>query len=313
MLVSGLDISKNGVDCMVEGMNEVVSFSNTPTGYRKVAKLFKKQGVGLAVLESTGGYERGVYRYLWASEIPTALVNPRQTRAFAYSLGRRAKSDYLDAELLMEYGRKVQPMANEPISETVSTLRVLLTRRQQLNKMLIAEKNHTKSPTASTATRKSVRVVTPMLKKEMKSIDEQIGSVIESNSELNEKAQKLSKQTGVGPVLLCTLLADMPELGKLERNQASALVGVAPFDKDSGTQHGRRSIAGGRVRVRCALYMATLAAIRHNPILKEFYQRLLSRGKPRKVAIVACMRKFIIYLNAVLKKDPEQHFIVDKG
>ena len=148
-----------------------------------------------------------------------------------------------------------------------------------------------------------------VLRKEIASLDESINGIICNDPELHSKAEKLRQLTGVGPVLMSTLLADMPELGTLERNQASALAGVAPFDNDSDNIKGKRSIAGGRVRVRCALYMATLAAVRHNPVLKEFYQRLVSRGKPRKVAIVACMRKFIIYINFVLKENPQQHFM----
>lgn len=309
MTMCGLDISKNGIDCKIEGLEGVRSFTNKATGFKKLLKLLEKRGVTSVILESTGGYERAIFRYLWASNIPVSLVNPRQTRAFGYSLGRRAKSDYLDAELLMLYGKKMQPQPTEPIGEDILELRELLTRRQQLKKMLIAEKNHGKAPNISITTRKGIRALIVTIQKQVKQVDLQLEKVIDSNNELSTKSKKLSAQTGVGPVLLCTLLADMPELGKLERNQASALAGVAPYDRDSGTMKGKRSIAGGRVRVRCALYMATLAAIRHNPVLKQFYLRLVSRGKPRKVAIVACMRKFIIYLNGVLKQDPSQHFI----
>jgi len=277
MIVCGLDISKDTIECKIDGMSDVRSFSNSITGYKRLVNLFGKADIGLVVLESTGGYERGVYRYLWASQIPTSIVNPRQTRAFAYSLGRRAKNDHLDAEILMEYGKKVQPVPTEPISEAVTELRELLSRRHQLNRMLVAEKNHAKAPNTSLATRRSIRAVTKVIQQQIKQIGLQMEEIINSNNELSAKSDKLSALTGVGPVLLCTLLADMPELGTLERNQASALAGVAPYDKDSGNFHGKRAIAGGRVRVRCALYMATLTAIRHNPVLKQFYQRLVTR------------------------------------
>jgi transposase len=215
----------------------------------------------------------------------------------------------IDAEVLLDYGMKVTPEPTLPLAENVKALRELLTRRSQLNKMLVAEKNHAVSPLASAITRRSAKVVLTALRGQIKALDTAISELIASDESLNQRAQKLHSLTGVGPVLMSTLLADMPELGKLERNQASALAGVAPYDRDSGAFRGKRSIAGGRVRVRCALYMATLAAVRHNPVLKEFYQRLVARGKPSKVALVACMRKFIIYINAVLKEDPSQHFI----
>jgi transposase len=213
----------------------------------------------------------------------------------------------------MEYAKKMNPKPTEPLSDAVTELREFLTRRSQLNKMIVAEKNHAKSPTVTNATKKSVKIMLKALRTEILSIDQQITKIIDSHDELSSKAKILSEQTSVGPVLLCTLLSDMPELGKLERNQASALVGVAPYDQDSGSFKGKRSISGGRVRLRCALYMATLSAIRYNPIIKEFYQRLVSNGKPRKVAIVASMRKFIIFLNALLKQNPQHHLLANSA
>ena len=307
--VAGIDVSKESLDICIEGVEKVRRFRNSVSGYSKIVELLGRNQVTMVTLEATGGYEKAVFRYIWASQIKVALINPRQSRAFAYSLGRRAKSDLLDAELLMQYGKKVQPEPTEPLSGQVAKLRELLTRREQIMKMVVAEKNHAKSAEVSDFTRKSVRVLMKSLRLQIKSVDTLIKEVIESDPELKTKSEKLQELTGVGPVLMSTLLADMPELGKLERNQASALVGVAPYDRDSGNTKGKRSIAGGRVRVRCALYMATLAAIRHNPVLKTFYQRLLANGKPRKVAIVACMRKFIIYINLVLKHNPNQHFM----
>lgn len=313
MNYAGIDVSKAQLDCKIDGLEKVIRLSNSRSGFRRLVKVLRKSEVRTVVLEATGGYERGVYTFLWASGIPVALLNPRQTNAFARSLGRRAKSDSLDAEILLEFAKRNQPVPNKPLSDDVFILRKLLTRRQQLMKMLVAEKNHAKAPGTSPEVRKSIRAVIRTLQNQRKSIDAAIEEVIHSNQELSEKSRLLSQQTGVGPVLITTLLADMPELGKLERNQASALVGVAPYDRDSGTFKGKRAIAGGRVRVRNTLYMATLAAIRHNPVLKEFYKRLVSRGKPRKVAIVACMRKFIVYLNGVLKEHPEQHFMAANG
>lgn len=307
--VAGLDVSKDKLDCFIGGAKLFLKVKNKLQGFLKLERELQKHEVKLVVLEATGGYELEVFNFLWAAGIPAARINPRQIRSYANSLGRRAKNDMLDAEVLMEYADKVQPEAKKPSSAEVQQLQQLLGRRQQLTKMLVAEKNHAKAPTMTTDIRLSIRTVSRVLQSQIKILNQEIETVIATSCELSSKAQILRKETGVGPVLLGTLLAEMPELGKLERNQAAALLGVAPFDRDSGTLKGRRSIAGGRVNVRCALYMATLAAIRHNPVLKEFYRRLLSRGKHRKVAIVACMRKFIIHLNSLLRKNPEQHFI----
>jgi transposase len=309
MKYAGIDVSKDRLDCIAEGVEGVRSCSNSVKGFKKLVKWLEKHCITHAILEATGGYERQVFCFLWASQIQVSLINPRQSRAFARSLGRRAKNDLLDAEILMAYGAKLQPVVTEPYSDAVFELRQLVTRRNQLMKMLVAEKNHAKAPSATKATLSSARALTKALNQQIKIINEAMENAIESCDELSAKASKLSELTGVGPVLMSTLLSDMPELGKLEKNQASALAGVAPYDRDSGTQKGKRSIAGGRVRVRCALYMATLSAIRYNPILKANYQRLVSRGKPRKVAIVACMRKFIIHINSVLKQNPEHHFM----
>lgn len=309
MHVMGVDVSKSKLDCKISSLGKVYGVSNGSKGFARLHGLAKRHKVGLVVLESTGGYERAVFRYLWSKGVQVALINPRQSNAFARSLGKRAKNDLIDAEILMLYGERMKPVPNEPISEEVATLRELITRRNQLIKMLTAEKNHRKSPGISAITLNSVCTLIKSLNTQVSGIDKEIRKVIDSNLALSEKASKLSAQTGVGPVLIATLLADLPELGKLRKNQASALVGVAPYDKESGNMKGKRSIAGGRVRVRCALYMATLSAIRYNPVIKECYQRLVQKGKPRKVAIVACMRKFIIYLNSVLKEDPTQHFM----
>jgi transposase len=309
----GIDISKDRLDCKIEKVEKTRGFPNCASGYKTLVKWLEKHQVNHAILEATGGYERKAFSFLWACGIKVSLINPRQSRAFARSPGRRAKNDLLDAEILMAYGVKLSPIPTEPHSDAVFELRKLLTRRNQLMKMLVAEKNHAKAPTTSKITLKSARALIKTINQQIKTINAAIEATIDSCDELSSKAQKLTKLTGVGPVLMCTLLADMPELGTLERNQASALAGVAPYDRDSGKQKGKRSIAGGRVRVRCALYMATLAAIRHNPILKQNYQRLVSRGKPRKVAIVACMRKFIIHINTVLKENPNQNFLAQNG
>ena len=256
MCVMGIDVSKSKLDSKISNLEKTYIFSNSSKGFAKLFILAKKHNVDLVVVESTGGYERSVFRYLWKKGVKVALINPRQSNAFARSLGQRAKNDLIDAEVLMLYGERMKPQPNEPISDEVSALRELLTRRNQLNKMLIAEKNHRKAPGVSPTTLKSIRVLIRSLNAQICSIDQDIHRIIDSNQTLSDKANTLSAQTGVGPVLIATLLADLPELGSLKKNQASALVGVAPYDRDSGTYKGKRSISGGRVRVRCALYTA---------------------------------------------------------
>jgi transposase len=308
-IVCGIDVSKDTLECVVGGVLQIEKFSNSSKGFSKLTRWLKRHGVNLVILEATGGYERQVFLFLWASGLACSLVNPRLTKEFARSLGRRAKNDSLDADMLKEYGLRMNPEPTPPLAEVVLELRELISRRSHLIKIMVSEKNRAKAPTTIKYTLNSAQSLIKVLRKDIAEIDKVISNLIVGDAELRAKAEKLKELTGVGPVLMTTLLADMPELGKLERNQASALVGVAPYDNDSGNMKGKRSIAGGRVRVRCALYMATLSAVRHNPILRQFYQRLVSRGKPKKVALVACMRKFIIFINFVLKENPQQHFM----
>jgi len=275
----------------------------------RLLRRLQKGGVTLVVLESTGGYERLLCRFLWASEMLVAVMNPRRVRSFAESIGRKAKSDPIDARLLMEYGERNNPQPTPPVPAVIEELRGYLTRRDQLNTMLVMEKNHASSPNVTPELRKKIRGLIVIIRNQIKEIDCLMGKTIESEPAIHSKAQKLREQTGVGPVLMTSLIADVPELGRVRRNVASALVGVAPFNRDSGAFRGRRTISGGRTRPRKALYMATLAAIRHDPHLKEFYLRLRSAGKPKKVAIVACMRKFLVHLNSILRQDPAQHFM----
>lgn len=308
-IISGVDVSKERLEYTYSGAGEVWRYANKASGCLKLVKQLKKAKVELVVLEATGGYEQSLCKVLWAEGMAVAVVNPRWIRSFAQGLGRRAKSDSIDSQVIMEYGERNNPKTTEPIPEVIQRLRGYLTRRQQLTEMLVMEKNHVSAPEVSAEMRRSIRKLITSMRAQIKEVDILIGKAIESSPEIRQKASKLREQTGVGPVLMTTLIADVPELGKVRRNVASALVGVAPYDDDSGNYAGKRHIAGGRVRARNTLYMATLSAIRHDEHLKSYYKRLLARGKPRKVAIVACMRKFIIFLNATLRKEPSQHYM----
>lgn len=309
MIVAGIDVSKESLDCFCSGGREIRRFRNNGQGRLKLLTYLQRNKVTLVVLEATGGYEEAFCRLIWGAEMPVAKVNPRWVRAFAQSQGKRAKNDHIDARNLMEYGERNNPATTPPVPEVIQELRGYLTRRKQLNDMLVMEKNHMAAPEVSPIMKKSVQKLLLVIKQEIKELDHRISQAIDGSPEIKSKAEKLRAQTGVGPVLMTTLIADVPELGRVPRNVASALLGVAPFDDDSGKHSGKRRIAGGRVRPRNALYMATLAAIRHDEHLKAFYRRLVSRGKPRKIALVACMRKFIVYLNGILKNDPSQHFM----
>lgn len=301
MKVLGVDVGSQTLACRCSGESKGRSFRNNPSGQLGLLKWGKKQSVDLVVLEATGGYERSLCKVLWAAGVRVAVVNPRRIRQFAYAEGKRAKSDSMDAEILVLFGERMQPTPTEPLPKDVEQLRTLLTRREQLVDMMVQEKNHEKAPGMTPEVRKSIRTLRATLQRQIQSINCAIHTIIDQSEVMKPRAEALRAQTGVGAVLLATLLADMPELGTIRRNTASALIGVAPYNQDSGTHTGLRRISGGRARPRRALYMATLNAIRNDPYLKEFYKRLLARGKPRKVAVVACMRKFVTHLNSVLK------------
>lgn len=310
-IVAGIDVSKNFLDCKCSGSQQTTRYANNPKDLLKLLKHLKKSNVELVVVEATGGYEQALVQLLWSANLKVAVINPRWIRDFAKSFGKRAKTDQIDANVLMLYGEQQNPMPTPPVSDIICQLRVILTRRAQLNQMLVMEKNHALAPGVSNDIKRDIRTAIKALVKQIKQLDQKIMALINSSSEIKAKADKLSQKTGVGPVLMTTLIADMPELGTVKRNVAAALVGVAPFNHDSGKHKGKRAIAGGRVRVRNVLYMATLSAIRHDEHLKKFYVRLLSKGKPKKVAIVACMRKFLIFLNGVIRQEPEQNFLAE--
>jgi transposase len=308
-MVAGVDVSLRTLECKVSGMEQVVRVANTHKGRMRLLKKLDRLKVELVVLEATGGYEAELARLLWAGGIPVAVVNPRWIRHFARSEGRYAKSDRIDADVLVLYGERMQPEPTPPVPEEIERLRQLLRRREQLMDMLVQEKNHEKAPGVPAEIRKEIRQLRVVLVKQVKKLDAVIMAAIESSVYMKPRADRLRRETGVGPVLMATLIGDVPELGSMCRNEVAALIGVAPYDDDSGKHSGKRAIAGGRARPRRILYMATLSAIRHNEHLKLVYKRLVSRGKKPKVAIVACMRKFAIRLNTLLKEDPQGNFL----
>jgi transposase len=250
-------------------------------------------------VEATGGYEEAVVTSLFHAGLPVARVSPQRVHQYARARGILAKTDKIDAGNLAEYGEHIRPRLYVAKDKDVEHLSALLTRRKQVSEMLQAEKNRLR--TACVDLRTSLQTIIACLEEELERLNKEVGSFLEEHEELKEREQLLRSARSIGPVTAATLLAELPELGKLDRKQIAALVGVAPMNQDSGRRRGYRKTKGGRPDVRRVLYMATLTGIRYNPVIKANYERLLGRGKEKKVAITACMRKFLIILNAMMR------------
>lgn len=293
----GIDVSKDTLEVIRSDWNKSRSHRNDEGGIAKVIKELILQEVKLVVIEPTGGYESAMVKALQEKEVAVAVVNPRQTHDFGRSMGILAKTDPIDARMLMMYGEKIGPKASSKISPAVEELQALNRRRSQLTKMLVQEKNHAKVPTLSSDERQSIKESKKFINKQIRKIDELRLELVKKHAELKAVYEALDEQDGIAEQGACVLLGEIPELGELNRGEISALVGVAPLNQDSGKHAGKRKIAGGRMVARCLLYMLTLTAIRRNAYLKGHYRSLVKRGKLKKVAIVACMRKYLIYLN----------------
>ncbi len=261
--------------------------------------MIKELSPVLVVLEATGGIELPVVASLGASGVPVAVVNPRQARDFGKATGKLAKTDVLDAKMLAHFAAAVHPEPKALPDATAQGFAAILARRRQLVEMLVAEKN--RSRTAIKPVRERIRKHISWLKQELDSTDKDLDQAVRGSPLWREKDDLLKSVPGVGPVLSSTLLGQLPELGTLNRKQIAALVGVAPLNRDSGKFRGKRSIWGGRASVRSVLYMSTLVATRHNPVIKAFYKKLCAAGKLKKVALTACMRKLLTILNAMIR------------
>jgi transposase len=262
----------------------------------------------LIVLEATGGIERPVVRALVAAELPVTVANPRQVRDFAKATGQLAKTDALDAQILARFAEAVRPGLRPLPDDMTAALRALITRRRQLIDMLTAEKNRLSRAPRQVQTRIEAHI--RWLQAELERADEDLDQTIGQSPIWREQDNLLKSVPGIGPVVTRTMLGELPELGSLNRKQIAALVGVAPLNWDSGLLRGRRVIWGGRAHVRTALYMAALAASRHNPVIRDFYKRLRATGKKPNVALVACMRKLLVILNAMLRHRVPWHPVV---
>lgn len=298
-LFVGIDVAKAELVVALGAEGETFTASNDDDGIRAIREQLKECSLGLIVMEATGGYETALAADLAAAGMPAVVVNPRQVRDFAKAIGRLAKTDRIDARVLALFAERVRPPVRKMPDEALRTLDALLTRRRQLIEMLVAERNRLDH--ASPSVEKSLKQHIRWLEKRLADVDSDLDQTIQQSPIWRAKEDLLRSVPGIGPVVSRTLLADLPELGSLNRKQIAALVGVAPLCKDSGTLRGKRMVWGGRATVRAALFMGALIASRHNPVIRNFYKRLVDAGKPKKVALVACMRKLLTILNAMVR------------
>lgn len=294
----GIDVSKGWLDVAVHEQEETFRVNNDDTGIASLVKRLKKLKPTLIILEPTGGFEMLVVAELTRAGLPVVAINAKRVRDFARATGRLAKTDKLDAKVLAHFAAAVRPALRSLRSEEEEQLTALLTRRRQVLDMLTVEKN--RLVTVRAKMRADIETHIQWLSKSLKELDKEIEEFVKSTPAWKEKSALLQSVPGVGPVTSATMLGMLPELGKLNRQEIAALVGVAPVNKDSGKKQGRRRVYGGRADVRNVLYMAALSAKKFNPVIKVFYDRLIKHGKEKKVALTACMRKLLVILNAMM-------------
>jgi transposase len=296
----GLDVAKEQLDVHVHPSAERFQVPRDEAGLSELVARLEHVGPMLIVLEATGGYEVTVAAALAGAGLPVAIVNPRQIRDFARATGHLAKTDALDARVMALFAEAVQPQVRPLPTEQARALGELVARRRQLIEMLGAERNRHHQVRARQVQRRIAAHIA-WLSKALAELDTDVNDTIRSSPIWREKDNLLQSVPGIGGITAFTLIADLPELGGLDRRKIAALVGVAPLNRDSGQWRGRRMIAGGRPTVRAVLYMATLTAVRFNPVIAHFYQRLTAAGRPKKVALTAAMRKLLTILNAILR------------
>ena len=299
---AGIDVGKATLHVAMSGQQEVSEWGNEKRSINKLINKLKKAGVLLVVLEASGGYERLVVKQLHQANCPVAVVNPTRIRSFAKARGILAKTDRLDATNILDFGETLQPAAQEPPSQEQVELSSLVRRRKQLVKMRGQEKNRLDSTDQKVARRQLKRTIA-WLGREIAALGKEIAKVVARNKQLSQKKKILKSVPGVGEITAISLLAELPELGEANRGELALLSGLAPLNKDSGSKQGKRRIFGGRAPVRCTLFMAILSASRHNPVIAPYYQQLLARGKPKMVALVACMRKLLCILNVMIRNN----------
>jgi transposase len=296
----GMDVSKTALDVALRPSGVVWRSANDAVGIQEVVAQLQAVGPRLVVLEATGGLERAVVAALALAGVPVAVVNPRQVHAFAKATGQLAKTDALDAGVLAHFAQAIEPPARALPDAQHQQLAALVERRRQLVSMLTAERNR-QHAAALEVVRAHVRAHITWLEQALIDLDRELDDLLHASALWREQDQLLRTVPGVGPVVARTLLAELPELGHGAAKGIAMLVGVAPLNRDSGTWRGRRATWGGRRHVRAALYMATLVAVRHTPVMRPFYERLVAAGKPKKVALTACMHKLLLLLHVLLR------------
>jgi transposase len=299
-LFVGIDVAKQQLDVHLRPTDESFRLGRDDAGLTELVERLQRRAPVLVALEATGGYEITVAAALGSAGLPVAVVNPRQIRHFARATGTLAKTDALDARVIALFAEAIQPVARPLPRPEAQALAERVARRRQLNEMLGAERNRhqqVRDPRLQRRIATHIRWLTQALA----DLEADLDDLIRSSPLWRETDNLLQSVPGIGDVTAYTLIADLPELGRLDRRKIAALVGIAPINRDSGTLRGRRMIGGGRPMVRCVLYMATLTAVRFNPVIAHFYQRLLAAGRPKKVALIAAMRKLLTILNAILR------------
>jgi transposase len=299
-MVIGIDVAKEHLDIHVRPTDEAWRVSNDDAGLITLVTRLRALGPLVIVLEASGGYEIPLTAALASAALPVAVVNPRQIRAYARAVGQLAKTDRLAAHVIALFAEAVRPAARPVPDEQARALGELIARRRQLVDMLVAEQNR-RPLVRDRRLQRHVDAHIAWLEEALRRLDHDLTTLIRTTPAWREADDLLRSVPGIGPVTACTRIADLPELGRLDRRRIAALAGLAPFARDSGAFRGRRMIAGGRPQVRRVLYMATLAAIRFNPAIREFHQRLVAAGRPGKVAVTAAMRKLLTILNAMLR------------
>lgn len=303
----GVDVSKDKLDvCVIPG-GELSDFANNAEGTAKLVALLQQLSPTAVVLEATGGYERAALFAMQDAGLPVALVNPRQVRDFAKGIGQLAKTDRLDAAVLAQFARLVMPAPTEKTSLKHRELQALVVRRRQLIGLRVAEENRVQQ-SQDKFIQKTLKQVVQTIDRQVRAVENRIAKLLENDDQWKAKLDILTSTPGVGPATGTTLLAELPELGKLNRQQIASLAGVAPFPRDSGKSHGQRSTWGGRRSIRCMLYMAALTARRCNPLIRAFAARLHAAGKSFKAIQVACIRKLLVILNTMLKNNTSWKF-----
>ena len=295
----GIDVSKEWFDVALRPGSECWRGSQDEAGVDTLIHRLQRMRPSLVIMEASGGHERLIAAALAAAKLPIAVVNPRQVRDFARSMGQLAKTDRIDAKVIAHFGEAADVEAQSLPSSAALELEALVTRRRQVVRMRAAEQVRRRQ--ALPVVQQRIDRVIALLEQELKEIDDDLSGRLRESPVWREREELLRSVPGVGPTLTFTLVAELPELGSLTRRQIAALVGVAPLARDSGKLRGTRTCWGGRANVRAALYMPTLAAVRYNPVLTAFYDRLVATGKPKKVVLTACMRKLLTILNAMIK------------